>query len=406
MVRNFNLDKTYQFLLLALAFFMPLTVFGGNLIILIIVILWLSSGNYKAKFHEIIQSKFLLASILFFTLHVIGLLWSNNLEWGLHIVRKMWYFFLLLPILYSIVIKENINKYIASFLLAICLTEVLSYLVWFELIEPFKNARVENPTPFMSHITYNVILALAFYLVVHRLIILKDLGKAQIFLYSFFAFSISFNMFITGGRAGQVAYFFILVILVFQFFSLNKFKAFLISFILIPVIFMSAYKVSPIFNERVDLALSNVVNYSENIAANKQNSVGYRITFATNSWEIIKKNPFLGVGTGDFPEEYKKINMKNTPLMNNATNPHNMYVLVSAQLGLLGLISFLSIFYFQFTIAYNSKNILTRDVGLAFPAVFLLIMFSDSYLLGHYTTLIFIFFSAFLYKDFESLKIK
>jgi O-antigen ligase len=403
-VRNFNLEKTYQFLLIALAFLMPLTVFGGNLIILIIVSLWLISGNFKEKFHEIIQSKLLLASILFFTLHLVGLIWSNNLEWGLHIVRKMWYFLLLLPILYSIVVKEDIHKYLASFLLAICLTEILSYLVWFELIEPFKNARVDNPTPFMSHISYNVILAFAFYLVMHRLIIIRDMGKVQIFLYSFFAFSISFNMFITGGRAGQVAYFVILVILVFQFFSLSKLRAFLSSFILIPVVFISAYSVSPTFNDRVDAALLNVINYSEDLAVNNQTSVGYRMTFAMHSWEIIKKNPLFGVGTGDFPEEYKKINMIKTPLMNNARNPHNMYILVSTQLGLLGLISFLSIFYFQFKIAFNSKNIMTRDVGFAMPLMFLVIMFSDSYLLGHFTTLIFIFFSAFLYKDFESFK--
>ena len=98
--------------------------------------------------------------------------------------------------------------------------------------------------------------------------------------------------------------------------------------------------------------------------------------------------------------------MIKTPLMNNATNPHNMYILVSTQLGLLGLLSLLSIFYFQFKIALNSKNIMTRDIGFALPLMFLVIMLSDSYLLGHFTTLIFIFFSAFLYKDFESFKIK
>ena len=86
--------------------------------------------------------------------------------------------------------------------------------------------------------------------------------------------------------------------------------------------------------------------------------------------------------------------------MNNATNPHNMYILVTAQLGLLGLISLLSIFYFQFKISFNSNNILTKDFGFALPAIFLVIILSDSYLLGHFTTLIFIFFSAFLYKEY------
>ena len=52
MFENLNLDKTFQFLLIILAFLMPLTVFGGNLIIVIICVLWLFSGNYKSKFDQ------------------------------------------------------------------------------------------------------------------------------------------------------------------------------------------------------------------------------------------------------------------------------------------------------------------------------------------------------------------
>ena len=48
---NLNLDKVYQYLLIALAFIFPLTVAGGNLVIGIIVLIWLFSGNYKAKFN-------------------------------------------------------------------------------------------------------------------------------------------------------------------------------------------------------------------------------------------------------------------------------------------------------------------------------------------------------------------
>jgi O-antigen ligase len=42
-----------------------------------------------------------------------------------------------------------------------------------------------------------------------------------------------------------------------------------------------------------------------------------------------------------------------------------------------------------------------KDLGIALPLMFLVIMWSDSYILGHFTTLIFVFFSSFLYKDFE-----
>ena len=134
MYKNLNLDKTYHSLLIMLAFLMPLTVFGANLIIVIICVLWLISGNYKSKFDQIINNKLMIASIVFFCLHIVGLLWTEDLSWGLHIVHKMWYFIGLLPILYTIVRKNDMSKYISAFLLAIIITEVCSYLVWFEII--------------------------------------------------------------------------------------------------------------------------------------------------------------------------------------------------------------------------------------------------------------------------------
>ncbi|MBT7438866.1 MAG: O-antigen ligase family protein [Thiotrichales bacterium] len=397
MFENLNLDKTFQFLLIILAFLMPLTVFGGNLIIVIICVLWLFSGNYKSKFDQIINNKLMLASIVFFCIHLVGLLWTEDLAWGLHIVHKMWYFIGLFPILYTIVRKDYISHYISAFILAISITEVCSYLVWFEVIEPFKNATISNPTPFMSHISYNPILAFAIYFVLHEIFFNKKITNLVFSSYSFFAISMTINMFITGGRAGQVMFFAMIAIIIFQFFNTQKIKAlFLISF-LIPGIFFTAYTTSDLFQERVDAAVKNSLFYSEN----KSSSVGLRITYARNSWEVIKKNPIIGVGTGDFPIEYKKINKINTPGLPNTTNPHNMYVLVAMELGALGVISMLSIFYYQIKLSFNSSNKFIRDFGITLPLLFLVIMCSDSYLLGHYTTLIFVFFSSFLYKDFE-----
>jgi O-antigen ligase len=397
MVENLSINKAYQYLLIILAFLMPLTVFGANLIIVIICVLWLFSGDYASKLNQISSNKLMLASIVFFFLHVVGLLWTEDLSWGLHIVHKMWYFLLLFPVLFTIVRREHIQFYISAFLLAISFTEIASYLVWFEIIEPFKNATVRNPTPFMSHISYNPILAFAIYLVLHEIFFNKKMTNLVFSLYSFFAISMSINMFITGGRAGQVMYFAMLAIIIFQFFNNQKIKSLLLILVLMPGIFFTAYTTSDIFQQRVDAAVKNTVYYSEN----KNTSVGLRITFTLNSWEVIKENPIIGVGTGDFPIEYKKINKINTPKMPNTANPHNMYTLVAMELGALGIISMLSIFYYQIKLSFNSSNKFIRDVGITLPLLFLVIMWSDSYLLGHYTTLMFVFFSSFLYKDFE-----
>jgi len=397
MLGSFNLEKSYHLLLIALAFLLPLTVFGGNLVIVLICIIWFISGDYKAKFNTIISSKLMIASILFFTFHLIGLVWTENLSWGLHIVHKMWYFIALLPILFTIMRKENIGAYISAFLLAISLTEICSYLIWFEFIEPFKNATVRNPTPFMSHISYNPILAFAIYLVLHEIFFNKELKNLVFFSYSFFAISMTVNMFLTGGRAGHVVFFVMISILIFQVFDKQRVKSLITILIVIPSIFLIAYQTSDLFNQRVNLATSQAFSYAPDVA----NSVSLRINFAINSIEIIKNNLIIGVGTGDFPKEYSKINLVNSPSLPQTTNPHNMYTLVLVQLGLFGLFSMLSIFYYQIKLSFTSSNKFIRDVGITLPLIFLVMMLSDSYLLGHYTTLLFVFFSSFLYKNFE-----
>jgi O-antigen ligase len=78
-----------------------------------------------------------------------------------------------------------------------------------------------------------------------------------------------------------------------------------------------------------------------------------------------------------------------------------MYILTTVQLGLLGLASMLLIFYQQLKFALSSKVGIVKDLGVILPMLFLVIMWSDSYLLGHYTTILFVYFSSFLYKDFE-----
>ena len=100
---------------------------------------------------------------------------------GFHILHKMWYFLLLLPVLYTIVNKEYTKYYIYAFLVAIALTEILSYLVWFEVIGEFRKCpHFDNPTPFMSHISYNPFLAFAIYLVIHEILFNKELKKLML----------------------------------------------------------------------------------------------------------------------------------------------------------------------------------------------------------------------------------
>jgi len=388
-----SVDRSYQYLLIAAFFLLPLTVSGNNIAIWLIVILFFISGDYKNKIKKILSNKLAIASILFFTIHIIGLIWTEDILWGLEISRKMLPFLFVLPIFLTITRKDNTGLYIGAFLLAISISETLSYLIWFGVIEPFKYAQLHNPTALMSHISYNPFLAFAIYLVLNKLFSDEFLSQFERALYTFFTLTMSVNMFITGGRAGQVMFFAAITIVMFQYFKNSQTKAILISITLITFIFYSAFTFSPEFNKRVINGVENVTQYDEN----RNTSVGQRMTFVLNSYELFLRNPIIGIGTGDFPNEYKELNKINSPDVINTVQPHNMYMLILSQLGLIGLVSFLLIFYLQFSIALSSRSTLFKNIGIAMPLLFLIIMWSDSYLLGHYTSTLYILFSSFVY---------
>ena len=325
-------------------------------------------------------------------IHIIGLLWSEDLKWGIHIVTKE-IKFLMIPILMSLIKKEEIPFFIKTFIFSMTLDEILSYLIWFKILPPMFNATSYDPAIFMGHIPYNIFLAFTVYLMLHSLLF-DNVSKIQKIFYILFATTMSINTFITGGRAGQVAYFIAIIIIVFQYYKKSIIKAVGIIFITIPLIFVSAYNTSKIFHDRVNLAIHNI----KNVKNNPNTSVGARIIFNINTIRLIKQHPFFGAGTGDFPREYKKINDKYTPNIVLTSQPHNMYLLVWAQTGIFGLLTLLSLLFMQIYIGFKKISPYYR-IQIILPSIFLVVMFSDSYLLGHYTTTLFVLFSALLFKD-------
>ena len=73
-------------------------------------------------------------------------------------------------------------------------------------------------------------------------------------------------------------------------------------------------------------------------------SSGLRIGFWRTTLEIAKHNPILGTGMGTWADEYRKyvVSTPNTPkIATSGGNPHQEYLLMASQLGLVGLALFL-----------------------------------------------------------------
>ncbi len=379
-------------LLIVFAFALPLSTSAGSILAILLILCWFITGGLKEKITEILHNPVTIAVLVYVLLHIIGLLWTDDLKWGLEILRKQWKL-LLFPIFLSIARKEHSNYYMAAFTAAIFLKASKAYLVWLGFITlPPSSIFTTVGT---SHVSYNPMLALVCYIILQSLLFNTGSKAAHKWLLATLLLFFSFNMFITAGRTGQITFFILLGVALFQYFyNVSKTKL-IIGLILLPVLVVGIYQTSPTFKSRADTALAEMKNHK----LCEITSVGLRVWFTKNTLLMIKDNLFTGVGTGDYPTEYSKINKRESPNLPDTVNPHNQYLLSTSLFGLLGFSSLISIFISQLIMALTTRDSMT-PMRQAFPVFFLAIMLGESYLLSHGTGMLFSLFSAFLYRKF------
>jgi len=389
-----KLDTIRKTLISLYIFSLPLSVAINNILFGALMLFWIIWGDKKKTLEFIKTNPLVIAFYILFALFAISIFWSDNIHQAAMLIKKE-AFYLALPIFMSLVKKDEIDIYIKSFLSAMFISEFLSYLIFFEVIPPILHATVHDPVPFMGptgHISYNPMLVLSIYLLVYLFFKNKLSGFYKV-LSALFILTMTANLFITGGRAGQVAFFFMLIVMTMQFFKLNI-KTFILSIVAIVSIFFIAYNSSNLFHKRVNLAISDVKNYKEN----KNTSVGMRITTWENSLRIIKDYPLRGSGVGDFNSDIIEYAKKYTPNASVNSQPHNMYLFAWAHSGIFAFLALIAIFIIEIRASFvlNDKY---QPIRLALPILYIIIMFSESYLSIHYTKILFLIFSAMLFMD-------
>ena len=132
----------------------------------------------------------------------------------------------------------------------------------------------------------------------------------------------------------------------------------------------------------MNAGIGDVTSFSEN----PNSSVGGRIVFAIQTFDMYKQNMLVGVGTGDLLIEYPKYVKEEFNEVVNPYNPHNQYLMVAATTGSIGLFFLLAIFYLGFKHS-NSQ-------GRAIIFGYIMICLVESYLWRSNTGLAFIYFVA------------
>ena len=385
-----HLGRINGWLLILLAFFLPLSTSVVSVTAMLFLAGWLLEGNFKRKYEEITVNPMSRAVLVYIAVLLLGLLWNDQIGASASGIQKQWKI-LLMPLFLTAVRPEQRWSVLWAFIAGMSVMMLTTYLAWLGWLE-YADVSQERLTKRNSHVVYNPMLAFTIYLLLYQLIWGRLQRWARLAI-GILAGLMIVNMFMTDGRTGQLAFFVLIGVLLFQYLQTSPWKAVLALLLTPPLIFFASYHLSSTFKERVDLAKKEVEIYKHN----PRTSVGQRLFFWEHSWHIFKQAPVLGVGTGGFEPAYAERNNRYSPHMPVTDNPHNQYILASVQLGLVGLASLLALFAIQLWLAWKS----TDDWGklrLAFPVFFLVVMLTESYLLIHETGILFSLCCAVLSK--------
>jgi len=395
--KNINKEKIdlwINYLIVVLGLTLPISVAANNIVLGLIFILWLLAGNYRERWEIIRKNRAAIAILLFFSFQIVALLYSSDVKEGLKILGKE-RLLLVMPLILSVIRRDFIPKAFSAFLFSMFVSEIISYGLYFGIYDtlPWRHDSSRHDiVPFMSHISYTPMLAFSVILLLHRLLE-EQTAKPIKMLYSLFILTMSFNIFISGGRAGQIG-FIVSILFYIGYRYRQEIKKMTLFMTLILTSVALLYLFNPSFHNRISLAYHNALKFQRN----PNTSVGLRINFAINSLELIKRRPIFGYGTGSFPSEYKCINKQLSPNFISTVQPHNFYLLTLVQFGVIGLILLLYIFYSFWMVALEIDD-KHKSIRYTFLILFMIIMLSDSYLLGHHTTLFFVFVSSLLFKE-------
>jgi len=389
--KKINFGKTYYYFTLIFAFILPLSRAGVSAFIILLPIVWLFEGNYKQKWLKIEKEKSLLFLLLFMFVSLLSLLWTQNIEEAYGPLRLLLYFFSAFVIATSLD-NKHIYSIITAFLYGMFISEIIAYGVYFELWH-FKNATPQDPSPFMIHIEYSVFLAFTSILLLDRLVSKRYNFKEKIFIAIFFT-TVTGNLFLSIGRTGQVALIAAIIVMSIIHFRLSLKTLFLSCAVLI-AIYGLAYFISPNFQKRVITTQHDITKI---VDANYNGSWGIRVLFWKTTANILQQHPF-GVGIGDFKDatkaelenkKYETLISADTKKFMSHMHPHNEYLLILLESGLLGITAFFTfLFYF---IRLKIKDGELKELSLLFITIYMTSFLAEPLLIKQFTLALFSLF--------------
>jgi O-antigen ligase len=348
-----------RWLLIGLSITILFSPFLSNVIEITLLGLFIFNKDLRTRFWQFKNQPLLLASGLFICLLSVDCLYSvaplkETLEslWG-------WRKILLLPlglVLFNDPLWKNKFAYsLMTFVGIVSLFCVLFYLLKLNVRGELPGVLIRN------HATQGMIFSVTLFLMGMILLFKKHvLPIRSTWILGLILPILIALIYITPGRSGYLAFVVVTVYLGYLLFREKLYKMLSVVFLLSSTLLLT----SPLVRDRIELGIKEMQHVDP--ATIESSSMGMRMAVWKNTIELIQDRPLLGFGTGSFEAAYSQ-KIKDNPEWekNILHDPHNQFFKIWAEMGIFGLMVFLSMLassLFQ----KSSKMYLHLGIGVLF----------------------------------------
>lgn len=376
----------------ALGFSIPISTALDGILVVALLLCWAASGRFREKWAAVRGNAFALAACAFFLLHVAGSAYSlGSAREVLQALEKA-ATLLLIPVLVSL--QPGIEwrrRALVTLLAALALTLLLSYPLWLGFLPDggFIKGFAYDPVVFKKKIGHGVLMAYgAFVLALIAREAPRAWQRALIWLFGGLA---GFNvLFMVWSRTGQL----VLLALALYFLLTAYGRRGLLAAVAAGLAIGAAAYLAPSSSLHVRTQ-ATIKEFKDWRAGKPDRMANARLEAWTNSVQIVRQHPFVGVGAGGFGEAYaKQVEGTGMPALDQ---PENQYLLTTVQFGAVGLLALLALFAAQWHLASRLGS--RMEVDLARGLVILMIVgcFFNSFLSDHAHAYLYVWLSGLFF---------
>jgi O-antigen ligase len=382
----------------ALGLTIPIWVVADSILVVLLVVCWAVSGGWRERIRRVASNPVAMSVLLLFGWLLLGTLWGmGSPEERLHALKK-YADLLLIPLLISMAINiEERNRALFALAASLVMTLALSLVLGLGGLPTggVIGCDQSNPCMFKKHTTHNVLMA--FGALLFGVLAWKSRGRWIGWGWGLASGLAAGNVLLmVQGRTGYVV---LAGLAILAFHMYAGWRGMLAAMAALCVTFSAAYLVSFSFHERVNLAVSGVTQWNPKVAV-VNDPIGWRLEYFYHTAEIIQDHPLMGVGTGGFVQAYRARTAQAG--FDVPPHPHNQYLFIMVQVGIVGLGLLLWLFVQQWRSAPPTGDETHRLLARGLVVTIAVGCFFNPFLVDHTEKLFYCVFSGLMYSGTDS----